>query len=106
MKLENELHTVEHFDVMIKKKEIWSKNFEIGKIAGLLYQIKNAVGWRGRKDHASQSHQDWLHFEKTGLLSILEADFVYLALYFLHELFGYIAKYCSVQSHEKLHTSF
>jgi hypothetical protein len=48
MKLENELHTVENFDV-IKKKEIWSKTFEIGNIAGLLYQIKNAVGWRGRK---------------------------------------------------------
>ena len=31
------------------KKEIWSKKFETGKTAGLLYQIKNTVGWRRRK---------------------------------------------------------
>ena len=48
MKLENDLHRTENFD-LIEKKEIWSKNFETGKIAGLLYQIKIAVGWRGRK---------------------------------------------------------
>ena len=48
MKLENELHKTETFD-LIEKKEIWSKNFETGTIAGLLYQIKNAVGWIGRK---------------------------------------------------------
>ena len=48
MKLENELHKTETFD-LIEKKEIWSKKFETEKIAGLLYQIKNAVGWIGRK---------------------------------------------------------
>ena len=42
MKLENELHTAENFDLIEKKKSDLN-NFEIGKIAGLLYQIKNAV---------------------------------------------------------------
>ena len=44
MKLENELHTTATFDLIGKKREISSKNCVTGRIAGLLYQIKNAVG--------------------------------------------------------------
>ena len=43
MKLSNELHTTENFDLI--ETQIWSKYFETGTIAG----IKNAVDWRGRK---------------------------------------------------------
>ena len=43
-------YTPQQLLIWLGKKEISSKYLETGKIAGLLYQIKNAVGWRGRKN--------------------------------------------------------
>jgi hypothetical protein len=42
MKLENELHTTENFD-LIEKKKSDLKILRQKKLRGLLYQIKNAV---------------------------------------------------------------
>ena len=44
MKLKNELHTTENFDLIEKKKKSDLNILRQQKLPGLLYQIKNAVG--------------------------------------------------------------